>query len=421
MNSIIAEKLIAMEFDKKIGTLTESQSSFIKGRKEQAMRHLMYKIHGYDKIEIDNTELEERYNLRNRVYELVYINMPIKDQGYFMDIDTSDLTETILQLGLNVKKFYKTLSYNDDMLPEIKKELFLNTPVLHNSYGPFLSSESSALFFQIKGWEARVMITEKEKLDIWTSTLNEYKDQESLRHYSEYISTLMKGKQIELNAEIFLPFAAKVSDVYNIKKTKRDSAFNQAIWDGQKNISYETLLFDSELGSAVLLEHDGKKWIIDEIMDLIRSHPLVFRNKNIPTGNFEQELKLAVADLIRDWHITQKAYQLGYDRHQTVIQNQLKWEDYVKSKVMEFEMRNADHDSHNTLLPSERMMKTVDSLQIEYSSRIKINTDMFEEIELTQIDMFTILTNDAYPIIEPGFPILTKNHRLDYGSQIKLP
>ena len=229
MNSIIAEKLIAMEFDKKIGTLTESQSSFIKGRKEQAMRHLMYKIHGYDKIEIDNTELEERYNLRNRVYELVYINMPIKDQGYFMDIDTSDLTETILQLGLNVKKFYKTLSYNDDMLPEIKKELFLNTPVLHNSYGPFLSSESSALFFQIKGWEARVMITEKEKLDIWTSTLNEYKDQESLRHYSEYISTLMKGKQIELNAEIFLPFAAKVSDVYNIKKTKRDSAFNQAI------------------------------------------------------------------------------------------------------------------------------------------------------------------------------------------------
>jgi hypothetical protein len=338
-----------------------------------------------------------------------------------MDIDTSDLTETILQLGLNVKKFYKTLSYNDDMLPEIKKELFLNTPVLHNSYGPFLSSESSALFFQIKGWEARVMITEKEKLDIWTSTLNEYKDQESLRHYSEYISTLMKGKQIELNAEVFLPFAAKVSDVYNIKKTKRDSAFNQAIWDGQKNISYETLLFDSELGTAVLLEHDGKKWIIDEIMDLIRSHPLVFRNKNIPTGNFEQELKLAVADLIRDWHITQKAYQLGYDRHQTVIQNQLKWEDYVKSKVMEFEMRNADHDSHNTLLPSERMMKTVDSLQIEYSSRIKINTDMFEEIELTQIDMFTILTNDAYPIIEPGFPILTKNHRLDYGSQIKLP
>ena len=74
MNSIIAEKLIAMEFDKKIGTLTESQSSFIKGRKEQAMRHLMYKIHGYDKIEIDNTELEKRYNLRNRVYDLAYIN-----------------------------------------------------------------------------------------------------------------------------------------------------------------------------------------------------------------------------------------------------------------------------------------------------------------------------------------------------------
>ena len=418
MNSIIAEKLIAMEFDKKIGTLTETQSSFIKGRKEQAMRHLMYKIHGYDKIEIDNAELEERYNIRNRVYELDYFSMPIKDQGYFMDMDTSDLTETILQLGLNVKKPYKTLSYNDDMLPEIKKELFMNTPVLNKSYGPFLSSESSALFFQIKGWKTRVKITEKEKLDIWTSILNEYKNQESLRHYSHYISTLMKGKKIELNAEVFLPFSAKVSDVYNIKKTKRDSTFNQAIWDGQKNISYETLSFDSELGSAVLLEHDGKKWIINEIMDLIRSHPLVFRNKNIESENFIQELKLAVADLIRDWHITQKAYELGYDQHEIVIQNKLKWEDYVKSKVMEFKMRNTDHDSHNTLLPSETMIRTVDSLQIKYSDQIKINTDMLEKLELTQIDMFAFLTNDAYPIAEPSFPILTKDHILDYGSQI---
>ena len=418
MNSIIAEKLIAMEFDKKIGTLTETQSSFIKGRKEQAMRHLMYKIHGYDKIEIDNAELKERYNIRNRVYELDYFSMPIKDQGYFMDMDTSDLTETILQLGLNVKKSYKTLSYNDDMLPEIKKELFMNTPVLNKSYGPFLSSESSALFFQIKGWKTRVKITEKEKLDIWTSILNEYKDQESLRHYSHYISTLMKGKKIELNAEVFLPFSAKVSDVYNIKKTKRDSTFNQAIWDGQKNISYETLSFDSELGSAVLLEHDGKKWIINEIMDLIRSHPLVFRNKNIESENFIQELKLAVADLIRDWHITQKAYELGYDQHEIVIQNKLKWEDYVKSKVMEFKMRNTDHDSHNTLLPSETMIRTVDSLQIKYSDQIKINTDMLEKLELTQIDMFAFLTNDAYPIAEPSFPILTKDHILDYGSQI---
>mgnify|MGYP001345273064 FL=1 len=153
-------------------------------------------------------------------------------------------------------------------------------------------------------------------------------------------------------------------------------------------------------------------------MDLIRSHPLVFRNKNIQPENFIHELKLSVADLIRDWHITQKAYELGYDQHEIVIQNKLKWEDYVKSKVMEFKMRNTDHDSHNTLLPSETMIRTVDSLQIKYSDQIKINTDMFEKLELTQIDMFAFLTNDAYPIAEPSFPILTKDHILDYGSQI---
>ena len=59
----------------------------------------------------------------------------------------------------------------------------------------------------------------------------------------------------------------------------------------------------------------------------------------------------------------------------------------------------------------------IDSLQKHYSGIIKIDTDKFEQIKLTSIDMNVIYTNQAYPLIEPSFPILTDDHVLDYGQK----
>ena len=48
LNSLIAEKILSIEFDKYKYELTDSQRSMIQGQKEQAMRHLMLKKIGFE-------------------------------------------------------------------------------------------------------------------------------------------------------------------------------------------------------------------------------------------------------------------------------------------------------------------------------------------------------------------------------------
>ena len=61
----------------------------------------------------------------------------------------------------------------------------------------------------------------------------------------------------------------------------------------------------------------------------------------------------------------------------------------------------------------------VDSLQSKYSDHIEINMDKFEELSLTSIDLVVQYTNSPYPIVVPGFPILTDDTNLEYGKLMK--
>ena len=62
----------------------------------------------------------------------------------------------------------------------------------------------------------------------------------------------------------------------------------------------------------------------------------------------------------------------------------------------------------------------VDSLQIKYADKIEINTDLFEQITLTTIDLFVLQSGVPYPIVSPGFPIVTTDNRLDYGTKMEM-
>jgi hypothetical protein len=48
---------------------------------------------------------------------------------------------------------------------------------------------------------------------------------------------------------------------------------------------------------------------------------------------------------------------------------------------------------------------------------IEINTDEFEKIELTSIDLVATQPDLPFPMIVPTFPIITTDTRLDYGKK----
>ena len=64
-----------------------------------------------------------------------------------------------------------------------------------------------------------------------------------------------------------------------------------------------------------------------------------------------------------------------------------------------------------------RMNPIVDSLQTIYSDQIEIDTDLFESIELTSIDMTVIQHGVPFSKVVPPFPVFTNDNRLDYGRR----
>ena len=142
----------------------------------------------------------------------------------------------------------------------------------------------------------------------------------------------------------------------------------------------------------------------------------VFRKRKISEGKFRQELKFAIADLMRDLEINKKCYGQNLHTDVRVSTNVDMWDDAYASK------RYLSHviDENNLEKEKKYSMNNgmIDSLQNKYSNIIKINTDMFEKIEITSTDMLVTERGLPYPFIVPSFPIITSDDKLDYGSKM---
>ena len=421
LNSLIAEKMLAVEFDRNKQAINENQRNFIEGRKEQLMRHFLLKKYGYEDIQLDSIALLKQYQLRNRTYEVEYV---IKNENVLKELNTKENIVTSKENAPvpsvnNISS--KNLSYNDQMVDSIRELLFSSGPELKQVYGPYIATDSTMFYMKVSGWITGVNISDQQKKDTWESVKNEMTEAQALKKYSSYISNLMRDKKIKYDERNFEIFAKLVSNVYKIEKFKKEKMIQSSIWESNNAVQIETLNLVKNMKEKIILHHDGKNWTINEIMSLIKKHPLVFRKKNINPNNFTNELKFSLADLLRDMHITKQGYDLGLDQNINVKSETNKWQDYIKSELIKtkyaklFQKNSNSNDRNNQY---KLITNKIDSLQKAYSNKIKINTDKFEEIELLSIDLFGMYSNQAYNNLEPPFPILTDDHLLDYGSKI---
>lgn len=421
LNSLIAEKMLAVEFDRNKQAINENQRNFIEGRKEQLMRHLMLKKYGYEDIQLDSIALLKQYQLRNRTYEVEYV---IKNENVLKELNAKENIVTSKENAPvpsvnNISS--KNLSYNDQMVDSIRELLFSSGPELKQVYGPYIATDSTVFYMKVSGWITGVNISDQQKKDTWESVKNEMTEAQALKKYSSYISNLMRDKKIKYDERNFEIFAKLVSNVYKIEKFKKEKMIQSSIWESNNAVQIETMNLAKNMKEKIILHHDGKNWTINDIMSLIKKHPLVFRKKNINPNNFTNELKFSLADLFRDMHITKQGYDLGLDQNINVKSETNKWQDYIKSELIKTEyaksfQKNSNSNDRNNQY--KLITNKIDSLQKAYSNKIKINTDKFEEIELLSIDLFGMYSNQAYNNLEPPFPILTNDHLLDYGSKI---
>ena len=181
--------------------------------------------------------------------------------------------------------------------------------------------------------------------------------------------------------EIFELFSIKLGKIYLIEKNRKEAAIENRIWERKKETEAASFEDIRKMKNSVILTYDNKQYNVLELLDLIKKHPLVFRNKTITPEMFTNELKYAVADLFRDTHITEKAYTLNLDNDIRVKNIEKKWDDYIKSSSLK---KIFGDDLVSNIKPTTRLIERVDSLQNLYSDIIKIDTDKFEKINMSK-------------------------------------
>jgi hypothetical protein len=429
LNSLIAEKMLALE----AGTdhalaLNDHFRKYLLGRTEQAMRDVLVQEEGFDKVRLNSQEVSQTYQLAGRTYHIDYYAFS-KDSLFQLIVreQASGREEVFARYSRRLSPGDTIGSRNVEFTSlenrEIRQALFSQPLRIGQSVGPIRLAEDEFLLMRIKGWQDRISITDADSRQRLQSVREILTADQAAKHYSEFVAEVMRGKRVDFHPSTFRALV---------------QILGQAFFSGYHAVQEANLLLPfartpaaTELDSSFfrlesikerpLLRIDRTEWKMQDFLQAYERHPLVFRKKRIKKVEFAEQLQLAIVDMIRDQYLTQEAYRRGYDRLEAVAQDSRMWLDaevalYEKFKYLK--KRQADTEDPLAAVPC-CLNPYVDSLQLKYSSLIRINIEALAQIDLTRIDMFAVKQNAPFPVVVPSFPLLTTDARLDYGAVMK--
>ena len=421
LNSLIAEKITSIEMEDKDDILLNSQNFhyYLQGRKEQAMRKLYYYENFYKGAEAPYSIVNEKYKLAGRTIDISYINLP--------DINTVQKVKELISQNITIEEIYfsiwgdtiptKKINFFDKEPDIIHEKLFLIDNKKNQTIGPFEVEDGSFLIMKINGWADTKFISAVDQEKIWEDVEKLVKEKEAKTKYFSFVKKMMSGKSIQFNKDVFEDYAHKASKIYLQDPMDKKDAINKMLWDEIENPKKISLQNNPDIKSGdVIMIFDNEKITVEKLNLLIKSHPLVFRKRKINEGRFRQELKFALADLIRDVELNKKCYDLELHNDIRVKTNVDMWHDAYSSKRFMSSLKPAAKSERKNKYNFDN--NVINYLQKKHSNVIKINTNMFENITLTSTDMLVSERGLAYPFIVPSFPVITSDDRLDYGSKL---
>ena len=226
----------------------------------------------------------------------------------------------------------------------------------------------------------------------------------------------MKGKEINLNKEVFIPYTNSIRDQFFRSKDEKESAISNALFEQGEFLSLKDIEpLDNKYQELTLFTIDGDDWSVKDFEENLASHPLVFRKKKMNRSEFSNQFKLAIVDFIQDYFLTKVAYDMELDKTEVIKLNESLWADSFSAFQSAKGWMSAQEDSASQHI---LMKPVIDILQKKYSSQISINMNLFESINISSVDMFVKQGNVPYPVIVPSFPSFTNDSYLDYGSKI---
>ncbi len=430
LNSLIAEKLLALEAGSDCPLLQdEGFQLFLKGRKEQAMRQWMHHVEATAKVQLDTAEIRRAFRYAGREVEAAYITVrdtAIVNRFRSGEATGEDFQKTYQELfgGENPPK--RKIKYFDSEHLRVHKALFYEPLKVGQVLPPIRFDNGDYLILQILGWSDEMAVTEQQtqqRLDKVTEKLTQIHASEI---WQQRVADIMRGKRLDFNPDVFRRLVQLLFPIYFRTDEERRNQLSGKIWDIEDKEMKAALenMPEKEFLQQPLFTVDGNVWTVADFQRALVYHPLVFREKRFPSEQFAEQLRLAIADLVRDEYVTREAYKRGYDMAETVQRNVAMWRDaylaqYQRAKYLKSVGETRNFNRHAVDILHEKLNPYVRELQQKWYKKVELDFDTFESIGLTTIDMLVKQPDQPFKYVTPAFPVLTTEHLIDYVTKMR--
>ncbi|MBC7188244.1 MAG: hypothetical protein H5U38_14565 [Calditrichaeota bacterium] len=429
LNTLIAEKLLALEAGTENELLSNAQfRAYLRGRQEQAMRQWLFYRDFYTRVRLKPKDVAPRFQASTRTYRVAYYSF-----------SGDSLAEVLRQHFTSGGSFAQgfPLVGGVGLIPErevawsraeheaIRRALFSKPFAQGDVIGPVQIDDTLYTVMQVQGWKQALLLSDTQMRQQWTDVEEAIRQERAEHAYLQFVQKVMRGKKMVLVEDTFYRLAATLAPLFLASPQEKRQAFNRNFWQqGDEELVVDRFGDDiAQLRALPLLRIDGTTWTVADLEKELDAHPLVFRTRHIKRGEFPAQLRLAIADLIRDKYIAQEAYKRGYDKALSVQRNVQMWQDHIlalyqRNLFLRARGQEDDLSQVNVAVIEQHLNPYVRELQKKYSDQIEIDTDRFERLKLTRLDMLVLQRGAPYPVVVPMFPLLTTLHPLDYGRKM---
>lgn len=431
LNSLIAEKLFALEAGSKNEFLEKNHvKHYLQGRKEQAMRQLLYKNEVTDKVKLDEELIATTSKYASREYDISYVSLTdttvanqLKEEFFNLKIDWErNLKENYNLENIPSKKVIWSNAENSKVLDLLFTQNIEKGSIL----GPIKFSDEHIMFLKINGWNENKAVTEAQANEQIKNIRDVYTQRQARGIYENYIRNVMKNENINFNEKTFFALADIMGPLYMKTKEEREEIYKKGLWVYDEELQRFSELRPKldQIKDKTLYTLSGEEFTVASLLQEIKIHPLVFREKTFPQKDFGFQLQMAILDMVRDRHLTREAYNKNIDKSPEVVRNENMWSDNLNAVNYKFNyLKESNSDSlyfaDNQIILNNLLNPLVDSLQKKYSTKIIIDTELFNSIKLSTIDMAVNFVNAPFSTVVPSFPLVTTDHKLDYGKSGK--
>ena len=207
LNSLIAEKLLALEAGQE-NELTANYEfqQYMLGRKEQAMRQILFYEVGEKPVKLDTAEVNRLYKVAGRLYRISFLNCP----------DARTAAEIYRQLRSGKVTFEQVARdlTGKDQVPQreirfdspepdiINKTLYDLSVKKGQLIGPLQVAPDSHVILRVDGWRNYVAMTDQQQANRLKLVKEKLTQRYAIANYEKFIGKLMGDKELRFNPEI---------------------------------------------------------------------------------------------------------------------------------------------------------------------------------------------------------------------------